>query len=143
MASIRRDSIVLKKRLAPFRRETFQPCLYGRMMDRDGGTLIQCRFGVHPLVRRVMLLWLSLAFTGATAALVSVVPPLWGKIACAILGGTASIAMWCALFRRGGYVIPSGETLELRDFLCMVVEAHPRNVDTSRPRDGKTASAPA
>ena len=141
MASIRRNSIVLKKRLAPFRRETFQPCLYGRMVDRDGGTLFQCRFGIHPLVRRIMLLWLSLVFTGATVALVSVVPPLWGKIAFGVLGGTASMAAWCALFRRGGHVIPSGETLELRDFLCTVAEAHPRNVETSRPRDRQDSPA--
>lgn len=45
-------------------RNSFRLHLMGELYACDGGTLIKCRFGMRPLVKAIMVVWLSLAAVG-------------------------------------------------------------------------------
>jgi len=91
-----RGYLWLRRRGSPLSRNSMQPYLFARLRDEAGGTILKCRFMLHPFVLAFFVLWLvvlvgiftnlGLAMGGAGAQGGGMALLALGIVAAAVIG---------------------------------------------------------
>lgn len=119
---------VLRKRLRG--RNSFQSVLRARLLPDAGGTILECRLGMHPAVVVFTLFWLGAVVLIGGSIFVAGIADVMGSarseipVAIALLGPPAMLAFGLVLFAVGRGMA-RGEDAFLTQFLIQTLEARP------------------
>ena len=131
-------SIRLRKRI--WYGNSFQTYLFGKLEDYEGGTVIRCRFGMHPFVIAFMSFWFAGAAIGGGVILLGTLvqlikyrEPFSLPMLLGIVVPFALLAGGAALLRFGRY-LARDERQFLKDFVCAAINAREMQTDIPRRR---------
>ena len=109
-------------------RNSFQPCLSGRVIDDNGQTRLHCRIGLHPLVRTFCIVWFGGVLIGCGAMIAAAAGMLPHNVAPARLWPGAAVPF--LMLAGGAALVGFGKFIGrddadfLKDVLRRTLEAH-------------------
>jgi len=126
LGKIRGDSFRIQKRI--LYRNSFRPCLFGRFVPCNSGTLIEAHFGIHPSAKASMIsyysflaIWMCLLF-GSVAMGRTSIKDLFGKDVLFFLIPIGMLLFGFVCMKLGKW-LGRGDTRVIATFLTRTLEA--------------------